>query len=94
MNDGNVLPVIQIPISLRKLRTEIYSMAREEQVILWLDGEGVAHECGGVDGQGAGHASGDTVQKHNSCQDFSSASIEKVRVFFFSRTFQDPSSCP
>lgn len=36
-------------------------MAAEEQVVCWCYGHGVAHECAGVEGEGAGHAAGDAV---------------------------------
>jgi hypothetical protein len=40
-------------------------MARKEQVILGLNGQGVAHEGARVQDQRSGHASGDTVtQEH------------------------------
>ena len=38
-------------------------MAGEKEIILGRDGEGVTHECAGIDGQGHGHASGDAVDR-------------------------------
>lgn len=58
---GNVLPVVQIPVSLRELGGKVDSMAQEEEVVLGFDGEGVAHKGARVDGQCGGHLSGDTV---------------------------------
>lgn len=37
-------------------------MASEEEVVLWRDGKGVAHEGGRVDYKCAGHLAGDTVR--------------------------------
>lgn len=61
----DILPVIQVPISLYGLRSEIDRMAGEEEVVLGRDGEGVAHECCGVDGEGAGHGPGNAVGFYN-----------------------------
>jgi hypothetical protein len=36
-------------------------VAGKEEVVLGRDGEGVAHECCGVNDQGAGHLAGDAV---------------------------------
>lgn len=58
----DILPVIQVPISLYALRSEIDRMAGKEEVVLGRDGEGVSHECCGVDGEGAGHGTGDAVR--------------------------------
>lgn len=44
-----VLPIVDVPISLRQLRSEIDEMASEQEVVLGADGEGVAHECSGVE---------------------------------------------
>lgn len=60
---GNALPVVEEPVSLGSLGTEVGQVAGEEEVVLGGDGEGVAHESGGVDDQGAGHGAGDTAQK-------------------------------
>jgi hypothetical protein len=56
-----LLPVIIPPISLRQLRIEIDEMARKEEVILRLDGQGVSHECARVHGQRSGECARDTV---------------------------------
>lgn len=45
------------PVSLCELRTFVDEMAEEEEIVLGLDGEGVAHEGCRVDGQGTGHGS-------------------------------------
>jgi hypothetical protein len=37
-------------------------MAGEEKVVLGRDGERVAHECCGVDDEGAGHGAGNAVR--------------------------------
>lgn len=68
--DIDILPVIQVPISLYGLRSEIDRMAGEEEVVLGRDGEGVAHECCGVDGEGAGHGAGDAVGFYQSVSYF------------------------
>jgi hypothetical protein len=55
------LPVVQKPISLRRLRSSVDDMASKEQIVLWRDGEGVACKDGRVHGEGNGHAAGDAV---------------------------------
>jgi hypothetical protein len=57
----NILPVVQITVSLGTLSGEVDGVAGEEKVVLRRDGEGVAHEGCGVDDQGAGHLAGDAV---------------------------------
>lgn len=56
-------PVVvrQESVSLRQLRALVDKMATKQEVVLRLDGEGVAHESRRVDNEGAGHATGDTV---------------------------------
>jgi hypothetical protein len=44
------LPVAVPPVSLRDLRVEVDEMACEEEIVLGLDGQSVAHEGCGVDG--------------------------------------------
>lgn len=44
------LPVTVPPVSLRELRVEVDEMACEEEVVLGLDGQGVAHKSCRVDG--------------------------------------------
>lgn len=58
---GNALPVVQVPVGLGSLGSEVCQVACEKEVVLGRDGEGVAHEGGGVDDEGAGHRAGDTV---------------------------------
>lgn len=57
--EGNALPVVQVAVALGHLGAEVEGVAGEEEVVLGLDGEGVAHEGGGVDGQGTGHLARD-----------------------------------
>lgn len=56
---GNALPVAQVPVTLRSLSGEVDKVAAEEEVVCGRDGEGVAHEGCRVDGESAGHCSGD-----------------------------------
>lgn len=58
---ADILPVIQVPISLYGLRRKVDRVAGEEEVVLGRDGEGVAHECCGVDDESAGHGAGNAV---------------------------------
>ena len=60
INDQDSLPIPQIPPPLRQLRALVDEMAREQQVVLGRDGEGVAHERRAVDDEGAGHLAGDS----------------------------------
>lgn len=46
---------------MSSLRGEVDSMATKQEVVPGRYGEGVAHEDGGVDNQGACHVSGDAV---------------------------------
>jgi hypothetical protein len=59
---GNSLPVLHEPIPLRKLRIEIDKVAREQQIVLRRHGHRIAHERGGVDGQGTRHRAGDDLR--------------------------------
>lgn len=61
--DLHLLPVLQVPISLRTLCTKVDQVAAEEERVHWRHGEGVAHEGGGVDDEGTGHLAGDAIQK-------------------------------
>ena len=58
MKQANSLPILHVPISLRQLRSEIDEMAAEQQVVLRLNSQGVAHKGAGVEDQGARHAAG------------------------------------
>lgn len=60
----NILPILQIAVPLRDLRGEVDGVAREQQVVLGLDGEGVAHEGARVDGQRGSHLAGDAVDRY------------------------------
>ena len=55
--------VLQVPVSLRELRALVDEVAQEEEVVLRLDGECVAHEGCRVDYQGACHLAGDSGKK-------------------------------
>jgi hypothetical protein len=57
----DVLPVIEKPVPLRYLRGEVDNMAAKEKVVLWLDGERVAHEDGRVTCQRESHTAGNAV---------------------------------
>lgn len=58
---ANSLPVLHIPIPLRQLRPEIDNVAPEQQVVLRLDRQSVAHKGARVHDQGARHATGYTI---------------------------------
>lgn len=58
----DILPVIQVSVSLYGLRSKVDRMAGEQKVVLGPDGKGVAHECCGVDDKGAGHGAGNAVR--------------------------------
>jgi hypothetical protein len=58
----NILPVVQVPVSLSHLSGAVDEMAGEEEVVLGRDSEGVTHEGCGVDCERSGHLSGDTVR--------------------------------
>lgn len=58
---ADILPVIQVSISLYGLRRKVDRVAGKEEVVLGRHGEGVAHECCGVDDEGAGHGAGNAV---------------------------------
>jgi hypothetical protein len=47
---SNILPIVQISVSLRELGGEIDDVAAEEEIVFGRDGEGVAHEDAGVAG--------------------------------------------
>lgn len=53
--------VVDVAVPLDQLGGEVDGVAAEQEVVCRADGEGVAHEGAGVEGQGAGHAAGDTV---------------------------------
>lgn len=57
----NVLPVAQVTVALRSLCGEVDQVAAKEEVVLRADGQGVAHEDGGVAGQGSSHGTGNAV---------------------------------
>lgn len=61
----NILPVVQIPVSLRDLRAEVDGVTSEEEVVLRGDGESVAGESSRVDDQGTCHCSGDAGEKNS-----------------------------
>jgi hypothetical protein len=61
MNSIHLLPVIVPPVPLCELRIEVDEMACEKEVILGCYGQGVAHECARVDGQGGCKLAGDAV---------------------------------
>lgn len=56
-----VVPV-DVTVPLRQLRELVDQVAAEEEVVLWLDGERVAHERGRIDGQGECHLARDAVR--------------------------------
>lgn len=58
MKNPNSLPILHIAIPLRQLRPEIDKMAPEQQIILRLNSQGIAHKGAGVEYQSAGHAAG------------------------------------
>lgn len=58
---SNILPVVEISVSLGELGGEVDRMAGEEEVVSGRDGESVAHEGSRVDGQSTSHLSRDAV---------------------------------
>lgn len=56
-----VVPV-DVAVPLRQLRDLVDQVAAEEEVVLRLDGERVAHERGRVDGQGKRHLARDAAR--------------------------------
>lgn len=58
-------PVVvrQVSVSLRELRTLVDKVAAKQEEVSGRDGEGVAHECRGVDDQGTGHLTGDAAEE-------------------------------
>lgn len=54
---GNVLPVVEVSVSLSDLCAKVDEMAAEEEVVNGGDGEGVAHEGGRVTAESEGHGS-------------------------------------
>lgn len=60
-NRRDILPIVQIAVSLGTLSGEVDSVAGEEEVVGRSDGEGVAREGSGVYNQGTGHLAGDAV---------------------------------
>lgn len=71
ISGSNVLPVVEITVSLGSLGTEVGQVAGEQEVVLGGDGKRVAHEGSGVDDQSTGHGTGDTA-----------GGIESVMVLF------------
>lgn len=61
------LPILQVPIPLRRLRAKIHKVAREQQVVPRRDGEGVAHKGPGVEAESAGHAAGNAAPLCQKC---------------------------
>lgn len=59
----DVLPVIDVSVSLRSLRAEVDRVASEKKVVSRRDSESVAHECGRVAAQSEGHWSRDTIAR-------------------------------
>lgn len=57
----DILPVVQITVSLGTLSGEVDSVAGEEKIVGRGDGESIAREGSGVDNQGTGHLARDTV---------------------------------
>jgi hypothetical protein len=57
----NILPVVQISITLCNLGGEVDDVAAEEKIVLGRDGQSVAGEDGRVEGEGASHGTGDAV---------------------------------
>lgn len=57
----DVLPVVQVAVSLSQLGGEVDGVAGEQEVVLGGDGKGVAHESSRVDNESTGHLAGDTV---------------------------------
>ena len=53
-----------VAITLNQLGVEVYKVAGEEKVISRGHRKGISHEGTGVDGEGARHASGDTIKGH------------------------------
>ena len=53
--------VLHPPVALRELRPLIDEVAQEKEVILGRDGQGIAHECRGIDDESAGHRAGDSA---------------------------------
>lgn len=51
--------ILHPSVSLCELRTLVDKVAEEEEVVLGRDGEGVAHECCGVDAKSACHGARD-----------------------------------
>lgn len=57
----NLLPIVQIPVSLCALCAEVDDVAAEEEVVLRCDGHGISHEGRTVTNQGKCHRSGDAT---------------------------------
>ena len=57
----DILPIIQISISLSQLRTFVDEMTAEEKIIPRLNGQSVTHERGRIDDQSRRHFSRDTI---------------------------------
>lgn len=57
----DVLPVVEVSVSLGSLCAKVDEVAAEEEVVHGGDGHGVAHECGRVTAESEGHGSRDTV---------------------------------
>lgn len=53
--------VVDVSVALHELRGKVDGVAAKEEVICGGDGEGVAHEGTGVEGEGGGHGTGDAV---------------------------------
>lgn len=101
------IPELRPPVALRDLGGEVDGVAGEEKVVLGGHGEGVAHEDGGVGGEGEGHAAGDAVgvrvsvggvwggcgrERAGEVVDEAQGSCEEGSSA--ERTFQDPCSYP
>lgn len=55
--EGDVLPVVKVSVSLSDLCAKVDEMTAEEEVVDGGDGKGVAHEGGRVTAQSEGHGS-------------------------------------
>jgi hypothetical protein len=81
---GNVLPVVEITVSLGRLSAKVGQVASEEQVVSGCDSEGVAHECSGVNDKSTSHGAGDTVNEAISTQ-----SLEQIIAAIYHRNNRD-----
>ena len=60
VSEGDLLPILNVPKTLRELSAHVNKVTCEQEIVLWRDSHGVAHKGAGVECEGRGHPAGNT----------------------------------